>query len=104
MALKRYSQLFTKPLSRWQIILAASLTVAAAGLGTFYSFAPKSNRVPVQTTQTTSATPAPVKVAVTALGRLQPEGQVTYLSAPNSINGVRVEKLFVKEGDEVKAG
>ncbi|MCC5637083.1 ABC exporter membrane fusion protein [Nostoc sp. CHAB 5844] len=104
MTLKRYSQLFTKPLSRWQIILAASITVAAAGLGTFYSVVPKSNRVPVQTTQITPAKPAPVKVAITALGRLQPEGKVTYLSAPNSINGVRVEKLLVKEGDEVKAG
>ncbi|MBD2449330.1 ABC exporter membrane fusion protein [Nostoc sp. FACHB-152] len=104
MALKRYSQFFTKPLSRWQIILAASITVAAAGLGTFYTVAPKLNRVPVQTTQTTPTTPAPVKVAITALGRLQPEGKVTYLSAPNSINGVRVERLLVREGDEVKVG
>ncbi|MBD2438558.1 ABC exporter membrane fusion protein [Nostoc sp. FACHB-110] len=104
MALKRYGHLFTKPLSRWQIILAASITVAVAGLGTFYTVAPKSNRVAVQTTQATTPKPAPVKVAVTALGRLQPEGEVTFLSAPNSINGVRVEKLLVKEGDEVKAG
>ncbi len=41
---------------------------------------------------------------MTALGRLQPEGEVTSLSAPNSNNGVRVEKLLIKEGDEVKAG
>ncbi|AFY41391.1 ABC exporter membrane fusion protein [Nostoc sp. PCC 7107] len=104
MALRKYSQLFTKPLSRWQIMLAASITIAAAGLGTFYSVAPKFSRVPVQTTQATPPKPVPVKLAITALGRLQPEGKVTYLSAPNSINGVRVEKLLVKEGDEVKAG
>ncbi|MBE9007245.1 ABC exporter membrane fusion protein [Fortiea sp. LEGE XX443] len=104
MALKKYSQLFTKPLSRWQIILAASITIAAAGLGTFSSLSPKLSRVSVPAPQTNSPQPAPVKVAVTALGRLQPEGQVTFLSAPNSINGVRVEKLLVKEGDEVKAG
>ncbi|BBD62326.1 secretion protein HlyD [Nostoc sp. HK-01] len=104
MALRKYSQLFTKPLSRWQIMLAASLTIAAAGLGTFYSVAPKFSRVPLQTTQANPPKPVPVKLAITALGRLQPEGKVTYLSAPNSINGVRVEKLLVKEGDEVKAG
>ncbi|MBE9207061.1 ABC exporter membrane fusion protein [Nostoc sp. LEGE 06077] len=104
MALKKYSQLFTKPLSRWQIMLAASITIAAAGIGTFYSVAPKFSRVPLQTTQENPPKPVPVKLAVTALGRLQPEGKVTYLSAPNSINGVRVEKLLVKEGDEVKAG
>ncbi|BAY19025.1 secretion protein HlyD [Anabaenopsis circularis NIES-21] len=85
-------------------MLAASLTIAAAGLGTFYSVAPKFSRVPLQTTQANSPKPVPVKLAITALGRLQPEGKVTYLSAPNSINGVRVEKLLVKEGDEVKAG
>ncbi|MFM9159515.1 MAG: ABC exporter membrane fusion protein, partial [Dolichospermum sp.] len=30
--------------------------------------------------------------------------KITYLSAPNSINGVRVEKLLIKEGDYVKKG
>jgi HlyD family secretion protein len=52
----------------------------------------------------TKSQPSPVKVAVTALGRLQPQDKITYLSAPNSINGVRVEKLLVKEGDDVQKG
>lgn len=41
---------------------------------------------------------------VTALGRLEPEGEVIKLSAPTSSQGSRVEKLLVKEGDRVKAG
>ena len=55
-------------------------------------------------------TPAPVPVAapkittVTALGRLEPNGEVIRLSAPPSNQGSRVEQLLVKEGDSVKAG
>ncbi len=41
---------------------------------------------------------------ITALGRLQPQGEVIKLSAPTSNNGNRVDRLFVKEGDRVKAG
>jgi HlyD family secretion protein len=41
---------------------------------------------------------------VTALGRLEPKGEVVKLSAPASTQGSRVEKLLVKEGDSVKAG
>jgi HlyD family secretion protein len=41
---------------------------------------------------------------VTALGRLQPQGEVIKLSAPTSTNGNRVDRLLVKEGDRVKVG
>ena len=41
---------------------------------------------------------------VTALGRLEPKGEVIQLSAPSmGPEGSRVEKLLVKEGDQVKA-
>ncbi|MEH2178021.1 HlyD family efflux transporter periplasmic adaptor subunit [Nostoc sp.] len=47
----------------------------------------------------------PVVKTVTALGRLEPKGEVIKLSAPSSIGeGNRVEQLLVKEGDQVKAG
>ncbi|GAX36828.1 ABC exporter membrane fusion protein [Nodularia sp. NIES-3585] len=107
MAANKERQLLTKPLSRWRIVLAASITLAT-GLGSFYSFS--QNRLspqvqtPAKNLPKATATPTPVKLAVTALGRLQPQGEVTKLSAPNSVNGVRVEKSLVKEGEEVKAG
>ncbi|AHJ30929.1 ABC exporter membrane fusion protein [Nodularia spumigena CS-584] len=105
MAANKKRLLFTKPLGRWRIILAASITLAT-GLVTFYSFSQNrfSPQVPTPSANLPKATPTPVKVAVTALGRLQPEGEVTNLSAPNSVNGVRVEKTLVKEGEEVKDG
>lgn len=41
---------------------------------------------------------------VTALGKLEPKGEVIKLSAPASNQGSRVDKLLVEEGEEVKAG
>ncbi|KGF73748.1 ABC transporter permease [Neosynechococcus sphagnicola sy1] len=41
---------------------------------------------------------------VTALGRLEPQGEVIQLSAPTSSNGNRVEQLLVQEGDRVNVG
>lgn len=104
MAANKESRFFRKPIGRSQVILATSLTLAV-GLITFYSLASFWSKPKVQTAPANppkAATPA--KVAVTALGRLQPEGEVTSLTAPNSNNGVRVERLLVKEGDTVKAG
>ncbi|MDJ0796954.1 MAG: ABC exporter membrane fusion protein [Calothrix sp. MO_167.B12] len=42
--------------------------------------------------------------AVTALGRLEPKGEVINISAPSSLEGARVEQLLVKKGEWVKAG
>jgi HlyD family secretion protein len=104
MSVDKESHLFKKPQARrrWGVILAA-LIAATTGLAFFYGssrFASESKvKSPVNPPKT-----APARVAITALGRIEPEGEVTYLSAPHSINGVRVEKLLVKEGDQVEKG
>lgn len=41
---------------------------------------------------------------VTALGRLEPQGEIVQLTAPSASAGTRVEELLVKEGDRVEAG
>lgn len=41
---------------------------------------------------------------VTALGRLEPKGEIIKLSAPASAEGSRVEQLLVREGTKVKQG
>ncbi|MBF2065859.1 MAG: HlyD family efflux transporter periplasmic adaptor subunit [Calothrix sp. C42_A2020_038] len=46
----------------------------------------------------------PPVVKVTALGRLEPEAEIIKLSAPIPLDGDRVAKVLVKEGDTVKAG
>lgn len=54
--------------------------------------------------ETPAPTTAPVIQTVTALGRLEPRGEVIKLSAPTSNQGNRVDRLLVQEGDRVKAG
>lgn len=104
MAVNKERQLFKKPLvDRWRVVLIASLAVAT-GLVSFYSFSQNKFRSQVQTPPANPPKATPVKVAVTALGRLQPEGEITTLSAPSSTNGIRVERSLVKEGEQVKAG
>jgi HlyD family secretion protein len=48
---------------------------------------------------------AAIKIkTVTALGTLEPQGEIVKLSAPTSIDGVKIERLLVQEGDTVKTG
>ncbi len=41
---------------------------------------------------------------VTALGRLEPSGEIIQLSVSSGAEGNRIEELLVKEGDEIKRG
>lgn len=86
-----------KPKGRWRIGLAvaAAMTIGAVAL----------TRLQQSQNQVTAPAPvaSPVVTAVTALGRLEPQGEVIKLSAPSSIEGTRVEQLLVKEGERVRA-
>ncbi|MEM6398993.1 MAG: ABC exporter membrane fusion protein [Cyanobacteria bacterium P01_D01_bin.116] len=87
--------------SKWRLILATSIALATAivSLYSYLRFRPN-----IQTESPTPIDTAPARVAITALGRIEPEGKVIQLSAPNSANGSRVEKLFVNQGNKVKSG
>ena len=86
-----------KPKSWWRISLALA---AAIAIGTVVV-----NRL--QQNQATAPTPVPtstpITTAVTALGRLEPQGEVVKLAAPSSAQGARVEQILVKEGERVRA-
>jgi HlyD family secretion protein len=103
MTLNRQNSLFNIMLSRWRIIAAISVTLAT-GLLVLHSCSQYEPNIQKPVTVNNRLPATPNRVAITALGRLQPQGEITRLSAPNSINGVRVEKLLVKEGQIVKAG
>jgi HlyD family secretion protein len=50
-------------------------------------------------------TPSPIITGVAALGRLEPQGEIIRLSAPNSLGGgIRIAKLLVKKGDKIRQG
>ncbi|MGD1913378.1 MAG: ABC exporter membrane fusion protein [Rivularia sp. (in: cyanobacteria)] len=86
---------------RWPFILATSIALATA-LITFYTYLRLRSNIPSQSPIPANTTPA--RVAITALGRIEPEGEVIQLSAPSSVSGLRVEKLLVSQRSKVKAG
>ncbi len=58
-----------------------------------------------EATPTPSATSAAATtISVSALGRIEPQGEVISLAAPSSIQGARVAQIMVAEGDEVRQG
>jgi HlyD family secretion protein len=81
------------------IAIAASLLVSGVGIYTamrWYN--------PAETNAPLPEAIQPEVKTVTALGRLEPKGEIVKLSAPVSNEGSRVEKLLVKEGDSIKTG
>ena len=86
---------------KWRLILATSIALATA-IVSLYSYLRFRPNILTETPTPVDTTPA--RVAITALGRIEPEGKVIQLSAPNSVNGSRVEKLFVNQGSKVKTG
>jgi HlyD family secretion protein len=102
MGVNKESPLFKKPAYRWRMIFATSLALTT-GLVSLYTFLQlRSNVETPPSVKHSKITPA--RVAITALGRIQPQGEITKLSPPSSLSGVRVEKLLVKEGEEVTEG
>ncbi|MUL35750.1 ABC exporter membrane fusion protein [Gloeocapsopsis dulcis] len=89
--------LFSKPANRKLIglIVAAMITGGIA----YYGISQYGQRKTPQPTAT-----VPVLKKVTALGRIEPEGEVIRLSAPLALDGDRIAQILVQEGDSVQAG
>jgi len=82
-------------------VLALAAFMGASGVGIYTAmrwYTPAETNAPVP-----EAIQPEVRT-VTALGRLEPKGEIVKLSAPVSNEGSRVEKLLVKEGDSIKTG
>lgn len=89
----------SKPSLRQRILLVLAIGFAIAGIMRFWQVKSQASSA----AQTTQVSVPPIKT-VTALGRLEPKGQVIKLSAPASSQGSRVETLLVREGFKVKSG
>ena len=81
------------------LAIAASLLTGIISVYTVTRFQNQLNQK-----QEVPASIQPVVKTVTAMGRLEPKGEVAKLSAATTNEGNRVDKLLVKEGDRVKAG
>jgi HlyD family secretion protein len=87
----------TKNLKSPQKIALIALLIGGMGIFGWQ----QSQNSAVQPAQITSQ---PEIKTITALGKLQPQGEVIKLSTPTSTNGNRVDRLLVKAGDRVKVG
>ncbi|MDZ7966504.1 MAG: HlyD family efflux transporter periplasmic adaptor subunit [Nostoc sp. DedSLP03] len=89
-------------LVRSPVLLAIIASLAIGGISVY---AVMKFQATANDKQKTPVAVQPVVKTVTALGRLEPKGEVIKLSAPSSNGeGNRVDQLLVKEGDPVKAG
>ena len=89
----------TKQIKSTQKIVPIALLIGGVGAGGWFLWQSQNTG-----TQQAQIATQPVIKTITALGKLQPQGEVIKLSAPTSTNGNRVDRLLVKEGDRVKAG
>ncbi len=78
----------------WSIAVAIPIVIAAGVLGTA--------KVEQLRKLTSSIPMRPVTNSVSAVGRLEPRGEVIKLSAPPMGAASRVQQLLVKEGERVK--
>ncbi len=83
---------------------SATIVIAVLLLGGIGVFGVNRIRTANTPPKPASVVSIPEIKTVTALGRLEPKGEVIKVSAPTSNQGSRVEKLLVKEGDRVKSG
>ncbi|UBF30117.1 ABC exporter membrane fusion protein (plasmid) [Kovacikia minuta CCNUW1] len=90
-------QLLTKPSNRWMLALIVAASTLTAGIA-YYGISQFAVEKPAENTQTT-----PTIQSVVALGRLEPETEVTKVSVPATLSNDRVAQLLVKRGDRVQA-
>lgn len=88
--------------SRWTFVIVALLVGLTAG-----GWAATSWQHPAENPSTVGVVQTPPSglalPAVGAWGRIAPQGEVIDLGAPTGMDGVRVDKLLVQEGDAVEA-
>ncbi|MDJ0680061.1 MAG: ABC exporter membrane fusion protein [Xenococcaceae cyanobacterium MO_167.B52] len=89
----------SNPLVNKPSALIISLTFLIAGT-TVYA----SRQSSVSQAESVIETVIPKISTVTALGRLEPSGEIIEVSVSSSANGNRIEELQVSEGEEVKQG
>lgn len=79
-------------------------TVLVGGIGLGFYLIKNLNLLPLPSGTPIEVVSVPKIKTVTALGSLQPQGEIVTVAAPSTAQGVRVKELRVKEGDFLKKG
>ncbi|MEM7595581.1 MAG: biotin/lipoyl-binding protein, partial [Cyanobacteria bacterium P01_A01_bin.83] len=88
----------SKPLSKKLPVYIAGMVLILGGI-TVYRWQQvnvSESEVPIQA--------APEITTVTALGRIEPQGEIIPISVSAAAEGDRLEELLVKQGDQIKQG
>ncbi len=93
-------QLLVKPKNRLAIAAIIAATLVAGGFLAYYFAAARGDRSADEPTAVTQVLPQ----AVSAIGYLEPEGEVIKVSASAFREGARVEQLLVKRGEHITKG
>ncbi|MBW4533876.1 MAG: HlyD family efflux transporter periplasmic adaptor subunit [Pleurocapsa minor HA4230-MV1] len=86
------------PLNNKLIIALCLAGLALAGVTTIYSVSQTATEE-----ETEVIKPQPIR-AVTALGRIEPQGEMIQLAPSPDLGGSKISQLLVEEGDRVTAG
>lgn len=86
---------------RWLVILAIATGITST-VATVYTLS--RYRLLPSSPAPTASPAAPITRTVTALGRLEPQGEAVHPATTGSIEGTRILQISVKEGDKVRAG
>ncbi|MCJ8280296.1 MAG: HlyD family secretion protein, partial [Rivularia sp. ALOHA_DT_140] len=97
---QKESQPLNKPLGKQLIYVLIALAVSSGAV--FLSNLVQLRSNSEQQTPPPAKSSEPVTVGVSALGRLEPQGEVIRLSAPTSTGSNRITQLLIKEGDKVR--
>ena len=90
------------PLVKQLLVVAALATVVTGGTTGYTIWR---SHIPDPNAATAAAAVAASQLTtVTALGRLEPRGEVIKVSGSGAADGNRIDRLLVKEGDRVKTG
>jgi HlyD family secretion protein len=87
----------------WTVVIFTTLSIIAFALAKLLpSISAQLSTPPPTPPPAAKAIPEPT--AVSALGRLEPEGEVVQVSASSASEAAKVEQLLVKQGDKVRQG
>ena len=93
-----YTKKSSKPVRPLTLLFISAL-LAVGGIAVYNLAKPSPTGVELNTVPS-----APEIKTVTALGKLEPNGEVIQVSAPSSTQGDRLEELLVKKGDKIVKG
>ncbi|WP_055074393.1 ABC exporter membrane fusion protein [Pseudanabaena sp. 'Roaring Creek'] len=86
------------------LLPAIALALAALGISIWFVLGRfSSNPAPTATSTNVSGSKDQPK-AISALGRLEPQGEVIKVASPSALGTSRIVKMMIKEGDVVKQG